>query len=88
MCVCVCVHVTPHTFTYIHTYMHAYTHTGGAGVMNCFTFDDSPAPPRMFIVSWDKDTETIKVSVNGTNASIPGGSTIKLTFDKDDFPIV
>ncbi len=49
---------------------------------------DGPPSPEpvtgVFVVSWDKDSETLKIKSNGT---IPGGSTIQLKFVKDDFPL-
>ncbi len=38
----------------------------------------------VFIVSWDKDSETLRIKSNGT---IPARSTIGLLSNKDDFPL-
>jgi hypothetical protein len=42
------------------------------------------ATPRDLVVSWDKDSETLKIK---SNTTIPVGSQISLVFVKDDFPL-
>jgi hypothetical protein len=66
--------------------------------MSCYVFDEEALAlsegegesegsviEADLMVSWDSDNEKLKVTL--LNGSIPAGSTIKLTFSKDDFPI-
>ncbi len=46
--------------------------------------NDTNFADDLFEVDWDVSTETLKIKVNG---SISVGTTITLTFSKDDFPL-